>query len=407
MTKLYRERQYKGKIFPTGEFSFGYDAANYAVERQKSKNYERIHAMQYHDLVDEDSNAWMRLPLDVAQAYCPAEVVGQEERLTLGLSTLRNSHNRPKRYGLKGITSYGKKMVKSCAYLLEEKYGKDRLTFATYTLPAMGEVFRWYLHENWGVFVNRLMQEIQRELRRKNASSEDYVAVTEVQERRLKSFGKVYLHLHVVWVGRRLGGGHCISTKRSDRILAMVLQRLARQCEKEMGKRVEPWEYRTTSAGKLERVAKSVVDYLGKYLSKGNRTARGVPDGERSQFYPRQWWTASKTLKKEVKARIHHLNHGLCKQMAESSSFRQEWVKWIVPITKEFQGTVYTLGYTGRLKKGWECLLDSSESESPPVPPSKTKCTLDSPATIRIRRRRVPLYLPSSRSPSSRVVKSR
>ena len=404
MAKLYRQKQYKGKLYPTGEFSVGYDVASYTVEKRKSRSYERIHALQHSDLKDEEGNAWMRLPLDVAQVYCPVEVKGQEERLSLGLSTLRNQHNRPKRYGSKGITSYGRRMVKSAAYLLEEKYGKDRLTFATYTLPPMGAIFRWFLHENWGKFVKELFQEISRELKRKNAPDDSYVAVTEIQEKRLRAFGQVYLHLHAVWVGRKKGGGYYISTGRSDRILAMVLRRLALQCERETGQIVERWELKTKASGRLERVEKSVVNYLGKYMSKGICNKHSISDRERNQYFPRQWWTASARLKADVKARIQLMSHKLCSFLVDDGKNRQEKIEWIVPITKEWQGTVYTLGYVGRLRPGWESLLDSSEPEAPFVQTSKPQGSLDSSATIRIKRRRVPLSLPSSRSPSLRVV---
>lgn len=389
MIRLYRTRQLKGKIYPTGEFSFGYDSANYVVEKRKSTLYDRLQALSHHLLREDDGEPWGLLPLDVAQVYCPSEVLGQEERLTLGLSTSRNQHNRPRRYGAKGMTSYGKKMVKSGAYLLQEKYGKDKLRFLTYTLPAMSEVFRWYVHENWAYFVKSLMQQLIRELGRNGGQIFDYVTVTEVQEKRLKSFGTVYLHLHIVLIGGGERGRNLISSARSDRILGKLLRTMAKRCQKETGHLPGRWETRENLSGRLERVKRCVVGYLGKYLSKGSRHNNAVPDGERVRYYPRQWWTISNRLRREIKERIVNGATALFSLIESDEKVREDWVVWMLPITKVWNDKVYTLGYTGRLRKGWESLLEASEPEVPPVPPSPNEVTLDPNARLRIRRRRI------------------
>ena len=390
VSSLYRSRKYKGSIYPTGEFSFGMDVANYTQEKLKSSEYERIHALQYHDLVDEDGNAWMRLPLDVAQVYDPDATQGQEERLELGLSSLRNYHKRPERYGAKGLTSYGSRMVKSAAYLLEEKYGKERLTFGTYTLPSMPEGFRAFLHENWGEFVRQIFQHIKRELERKNADSTDYVAVTEIQQKRLRAFGSVYLHLHFVILGRSQEGAYYLTTRKSDRILHMVLRGMVDKYKRKSGTEDQEIELDTKSSGNLQRVRKSVVGYIGKYMSKGRSNHSQVSDFERSKYYPRQWWTASRMLKDSVRKRIKVLTHELCDAIANDESMQAIWVKWIKPVIKEWDGQEYVLGYIGGFNEGWECLLEPSAAELPNVD-SENAVSLDSSAKIRIRRRQVSL----------------
>ena len=380
-------------MYPTGEFSFGMDTANYSLEKRRSNEYERIHALQYHDLTEEDGTAWMRLPLDVAEWFYPEAVEGQQKRLDMGLSTLHNCRKIPERYGSKGLTSYGAKMVKSAAYLLEKEYGKERLTFGTYTLPPMSEAFRQWFHERWGDFVKRIFEHIKRELERKNADCTDYVAVTEIQERRLASFGAVYLHLHFVIVGRSKEGAYYLTTRKSDKILDMVFRNMVERYKRETGNEDE--EIRTTliASGNLQRVKKSVVSYLGKYMSKGRKKDARVPSAERAKYYPRQWWTISSNLRKLVRSRIQVLTHELCDAIAHDESMQAIWVEWIVPITKEFDGQVYTLGYVGKLAQGWECLLERVEAELPKNTVSESEAALDSSARIRIKRRRVPLDL--------------
>ena len=113
-------------------------------------------------------------------------------------------------------------------------------------------------------------------------------------------------------------------------------------------------------------------------------------DDERERFYPRQWWSASSNLRLCVRTRIRTLTHELCDAIANDESMQAVWVDWIKPITKEWNGEVYTLGYIGKLSPGWECLLEANEAEHP-SPTSEAKRTLDSPAKIRIKRRQIAL----------------
>jgi hypothetical protein len=45
--------------------------------------------------------------------------------------------NTATRRGLKGITAYGKRMVKSACAILQQRHGHKNLTFGTLTLPAL------------------------------------------------------------------------------------------------------------------------------------------------------------------------------------------------------------------------------------------------------------------------------
>ena len=391
LTSLYRSTGFKGRVYPTGEFSFGWDNANYSLERGKSRNYERLASMQYHDVKDEDGVAWMRIPLDVAQVVYPRATEGQEERLNMGLSIPRNSPNRPARYGLKGLTSYGARTLKSAAYLLEEEYGKERLVFGTYTLPPMSSPFRKWFHENWNIFVKMIFKYITRHLEKQNAETTHYCHCTEVQEKRFRATGEVYLHLHFIFVGVSPEGRNYLSTRASDGILSLAFETMERLYRQATDDREPVWKGAggIGASGRLERIRKSVVGYLGKYLSKGRALSNKVGLGERTEYYPRQWWGCHRGLLRKVKERIRTLPHILCDAIAHDASMQSNWVAWMHPITHEYQGTVYTLGYVGRLEKGWESLLDAFEPEPPTC--SEPEGTLDPAIRIKIRRRRKPL----------------
>lgn len=327
----------------------GVDIANYALEKCRSREYERTHDLQYHDLMC-DAEVVETIPLDVAEVYCPDEVAGQQEKLNLGLSTLRNSRNRPARHGQKGITSYGRRMVKSAATLLEQKYGKKRLTFATITLPPMDAVLRWYVHENWGEFVHRIMEEIKRVLIRKGVSS-NIVAVTEVQEKRYAATGCVYLHLHCVWVGGSGKGRYYVTADQLRDILRRRLQAMARACSEEMGVPVGAEDICVKAAIDVQRVKKSVAAYLGKYLSKGVAVRDNVDDSERCRYFPRQWWTITAALRRAVLDSVVELSNEECADLMNDANIRQRCCIYAKEIWLNFGECKFLVGMVGCFRK--------------------------------------------------------
>lgn len=380
---LTRKRQFCGKVFPSGDFSLGYDIANYSVEKRKSQEYDRIHALQFHDLLDEDRNTWMQIPLDVAQAYCPSKVIGQEEKLNLGLSTIRNQRNRPSRYGAKGITADGKRKVKSAAVLLERLYGKRKLTFATFTLPPMDEIFRRYVHENWGYLVKRIMEDVKRKLARYRVCS-DTVAVTEIQEKRYAKTGEIYLHLHCVWVGGDGKGKYYVSANEARDILARVLRNMGKKCQQEMEGHWEAYECNCQASVDLQRVKKSVAAYLGKYLSKGTSLRGGMDDEQRLRYFPRQWWHVSAPLRKAVLDSIVKLTHEECDAIANDWQVRQRIVAWCKEIYLELGDRRFFVGVTGMLRRGWEGYLAKIHSaKNSPIPNEAWNALASSTATWR------------------------
>lgn len=349
----YRTRGYKGLVYPTGEFTCGYDKASYEGEKKASREYERVHDLQYHELRDAEGHIVDTIPLDVAQVYCPSEVGGQEERLALGLSTLANSR-KPRRHGLKGISSKGKLKVKSSAYLLERRYGRRRLTFATVTIPPLEEGDRKYLHDNWSVFVNRLIEEIKRELKR-NGYPTHIVAVTEIQEARFKRTGAVYLHLHMVWVGCGVRAGvFGIQANWLRRKMSCCLNNLLDGNSQQAKCGNEEREIDVLAAIDLQRVRRSVSAYLGKYLSKGTRLRSADISESDRQSFPRQWWYTTRSLKLWLARCMQPLAHEECDLLVNDAKYREEKCIWAVHITTEYNNVTYVMGMCGRFKPGGE-----------------------------------------------------
>lgn len=263
----------------------------------------------------------------------------------LGLSVATNSRKAPrKQRGLNGITPYGKRLVRSGLAVLEEEHGRDCLTLGTATLPALTEPEFENVCTSWSEIVRRFFEEIARELDRKGLPS-DFVQVTEIQEKRFNSSGEVGLHLHWVMPGRKTRYEHWAFTPdeiRSiwQRILANVIGR-SPDC---------------TSATRIEKPRSSLVQELGKYLSKGVTAIKAVVKAGKAHLLPSAWWGSSKHLKREVKSSIVEINGAVAiwidrhlKQMKEEGRL------WYVDIWVENDGREFRAGAVGRFNSREEC----------------------------------------------------
>lgn len=207
---------------------------------------------------------------------------GHRGDASLGLSTVSNS--RKSKMGLKGITNYGRSMVREGCYLLEHKYGKDNLAFVTLTVPYSGEDLK-VIARNWGKVKHRYFEELARFYQRRNTELE-YVAVTEIQEKRYKRLGEVAPHLH-----------YCCNSKNGKTYVMtpMELRGLfQRVCERFVTSDV-PF----TASENIQKVKKNAGRYLSKYFSKGGGCIKKIA-AEEPELLPSQYWAVSKTILKSV-----------------------------------------------------------------------------------------------------------
>ena len=79
-----------------------------------------------------------------------------------GTNTPTQFINTAERRGLKGITAYGKRMVKSACAILQQRHGRKNLTFGTLTLPALTPGQLLMVSENWGNLKGRFSEELSR-----------------------------------------------------------------------------------------------------------------------------------------------------------------------------------------------------------------------------------------------------
>lgn len=212
----------------------------------------------------------------------------------LGLSSVVKSVNPRAARGSGGISSKGRQRVKDAAYLLEEG-GRDNLTFLTLTIPPGMEE---ELLSKWARVCHHMIHSLTRELRRSGLPG-DIVYVTEVQEGRAEKYGKEALHLHYLFCGRkRRGVQWAISTKRVDQLWGDALRAV-------LGRDIEGSRFR--ASGRIEKVKKSAVSYLGKYMSKGCTRLPGGGDERGDRPHPPSWYGLSRNLLRLVCRRVRRI----------------------------------------------------------------------------------------------------
>lgn len=221
------------------------------------------------------------------------------DRLPLiDLSKVANSHknsegpdeNRSTR-GLKGITAYGQKMVKSAAYLLQRKHGAARLSFVTLTIPGSPEQTMAIAGE-WSEIVRLFYQSLKR-LLAKHGLPNYIVGCTELQPQRLRREGGCPLHLHLVFRGAHRDYQWCLKPAEIRHLWRRSIQARVPGLD-DVG-----W----ASVENVKGVKSSAMGYLGKYLSKGGDELSDAldHDPELAYYLPSTWYNMTAEMRAAVK----------------------------------------------------------------------------------------------------------
>lgn len=198
------------------------------------------------------------------------------------------SAQRPETYGRKGITAYGQKVVRSGAHLLQEKYGKERLSFLTLTVPQYGYDDECRIAGEWAYLTKALLQALRRRLK-KAGLPVSVVLVTELQPRRLQGREPGCLHFHLVFVGRHARSAWAYRPIEYRQLWLGLLSNV-------LGRKLP-----TAPCENVQRVEKDASQYLSKYMSKGVVSVAEYAEINGWEMVPRQWWSATATIKRAVK----------------------------------------------------------------------------------------------------------
>lgn len=316
-------QDFAGYVHPCGAISVGLipKQSKSADERRAEAANRKLNTPDGTDLADCLTRQLQAGQITIGQAV--------DALSELGLSSLPNSRNqeltsnhqadlpslpsgleKPKKdYGRNGITSKGRLRVRDGATILENKYGRRALTFATVTLPAMPDNCLQEICQQWGNYVNRLVEEIKRELARHNAPLE-IIYCTEIQENRYKTYGQIAPHLHLLWYAYERDihgasiGRYAISADKLREINQRVINRI-----------IPDYQINVSASVDVQKVKKSAANYLGKYMSKGGKVVEQIKKDGNADQLPRSWWGVTKELRQEIIKSIIKVTGNIAKNL--------------------------------------------------------------------------------------------
>lgn len=330
-----------GRLWPNGEFSLGYARVGDEVEQENEWTW----ANEGRYLAREDIEARLTALEDMTEAMTGAYAAwAASGPLRLSLSSVCDSHKPTSRakQGLKGMTGTGMKMVRSGAYLLEKRLGREDCTMITLTVPTLGRADRVRVAKRWGSLTNRLVQYLTRALV-KAGRTPAIIGCVEIQSGRLEKYREGYLHLHLVLPAHANVGG-----------LWAIQASGLRSWWKSAIERVIGKELAVLPRVETAIVQKSVEGYLGKYLSKGTGSElQAFIDDLGPECVPAQWWFASARMKEAIRngtktgRNAGAILDSLVNYLLEQGT--GEGFEYIRHIDCVFDLLPVTVGYVGRL----------------------------------------------------------
>jgi hypothetical protein len=335
-----RKSGLQAKLWPNGELSLHYP---------KKLKIERLQGAQRQP--DDTLNACLIRAYGVAGAL--------EARERMGLSNVCNfdkKKNLPSRYGLKGITSKGRRIVRNACYLLEKEVDRRFLTFATVTLPELPYEQMIAVHASWHKVVEAYRREIRRELINHGLSGE-MIGVSEIQPKRWEKTGMPVLHCHFVWHGRKRGENWAIATSKHDEIWKRAVKTVIADLDADF-----------SSAANLQPVRKSAENYLSKYMSKGGAAIAEVVSSGLSDLLPRQWWSCSRALSRRIAKQLRIFSQGTQWLLERANMVDGDFFDYFVNIEVPGKtGELINVGYYGKLSSTANALVRQVLSLSTPT----------------------------------------
>jgi hypothetical protein len=302
-------KQFSGKIYPDKSFSLG--AVPPPKKSAQDRIYDREHASQL-DFALDDKISWLLGNTSIGGIF------KSTSENPLFIKSLKSSQLSRGAYGKHGITGLGKRCVKNTCILLESKFHRSQLGFATATLPFYSDALLHRINGAWGEIVRRFFQKIRR-LFAKRGSKFIYVSVTEIQEKRFKRYSQPCPHLHFVYFARRNPQeGYVLQT--SDFVTAWrntlgeVINIISNDCMDALKSDCMDALNNDKGSVKLESIRVSAASYLGKYMTKGCKVVVSMQEKGWNQF-PKQWWSVCNYCRKLFKDSIIHLSSKECQAL--------------------------------------------------------------------------------------------
>jgi len=180
--------------------------------------------------------------------------------------------------------------IRNAAYLMEQDYGKDNLSFLTLTLPSVSQESLSNICANWDTVVHKFFMWLRKRYEAKNIEP-SYVYCTEIQTKRLHLRHEYAPHLHILFRGRNGKKTPWLITPKDAR--RAWIRVISPYCND---------SFDTRAIENLQRIKSSAAGYLSKYMSKGNCDLSGLDETDTPVAALRTHWGGmSRNLSRKVK----------------------------------------------------------------------------------------------------------
>lgn len=291
-----------------------------------------------------------------------------------------------KKRGIRGMTAEGRKTTRNCAVLIERGWRRKCCSFATLTLPPEyqdipGKVFSYAI----ALFKKRIQY-----VQRINNLPPVLIGVIENQKKRYQETGKVALHAHIVFVGRRPNSGwilrpcditrmwqECVlsairwyDSTNDDRVTSTGKKVTSRastdgasnhrsienngNCTgKRNGNETANDNVLWNAATNVQRIKKSIAAYIAKYITKGSSETQEIIAAGLERQLPSAWYFTTRYMLEQYRRSITQISGYLAREVFESlQSHASELLIYskYVKITAA-DGCEYAVGWYGCLSK--------------------------------------------------------
>lgn len=272
-------------LYPNGEFGIGLLPSRRKSKRDSEFDRDKIGGRQFIEhpriyLLEDgrtitDGTDLVKLPED-----------------PFNLDIASESSQRRMKYGLKGITGHGKKMLRNGGHLIDKACKRNSRAFAqmgTLTIPSLCPDSMRAIATHWSRITQRFFQECKR-LYKKMGFAFHFVSATEIQPGRWIERGEVGLHIHFIYISYRLKPGEW---SMDDNWVRATWIRILESY-------ISDTESIKSVSFRREKVNKSSAAYISKYASKGSEFIKEVVAEMGEEYVPSQWWSISSDLRKSV-----------------------------------------------------------------------------------------------------------
>lgn len=256
----------------------------------------------------------------------------------LGLSNASKNHKRAPR-GSKGLTSWGRRMVRNGCYLLEKPRQRKQVGLVTCTIPTCELSVYKQIVSNWGQILRVFLQWLHRRLKTGGIRFPFVVGVTEIQQLRWQKEGGLPLHLHCVFQASR-GRGYIVSKKDICDAWRRSVCCCVACCE----------NLNWNASTRVEVVRKSVAQYMSKYMTKGSPEVMRSAASEGFEI-PKSWWFGVGTFKKTIKRMTRYYVGDKASMVWGLCHSHESLFDYVYKVTIEKNGREFVIGIAGKMPR--------------------------------------------------------